>query len=204
MASRPKAPRRPVQQRAVLRRESILDATARVLDRVGYDGLTTNSVALEARTAVGSVYQYFRSREALLDGLLERHGRRLGEAIEAAIAVGDPDPLAVADRVVDAFARVWREEPGYRAAWSAKSVSGLLDRTGAAWGYAFTARIGDLLGSFAPAWPAARRLIVARTAVHLVSGILLAAIASPRRVERAMEGEAKLALRAYLGVSLAS
>jgi len=202
VASRPKAPRRPVQQRAVLRRESILDATARVLDRVGYDGLTTNSVALEARTAVGSVYQYFRSREALLDGLLERHGRRLGEAIEAAIAVGDPDPLEVADRVVDGFARVWREEPGYRAAWSAKSVSGLLDRTGAAWGDAFTARIADLLGAFAPAWPAARRRIVARTAVHLVSGILLAAMGSPRQVERAMVAEAKLALRGYLGVSL--
>jgi AcrR family transcriptional regulator len=187
----------------MLRRESILDATASVLDRAGYDGLTTNAVALEARTAVGSVYQYFRNRDALLDGLLERHGQRLGEAIETAIAAGHPQPLEIADRVVDAFARVWREEPGYRAAWSAKSAAGLLDRTGAAWGDTFTQRVGDLLRTFAPAWPAARRRVVARTAVHLVSGILLAAMASPRRVESAMVTEAKVALRAYLGFCLA-
>jgi AcrR family transcriptional regulator len=204
MPTPPKTPRQPVQRRAVLRRESILDATARVLDRVGYDGLTTNAVALEARTAVGSVYQYFRSREALLEGLLLRHGQRLGEAIETAIAAGPAHPLDIADRVVEAFARVWREEPGYRAAWSAKSVSGLLDRTGAAWGDTFTERVGHLLQTFAPAWPAARRRIVARTAVHLVSGVLLAAMASPRRVENAMITEAKVALRAYLGFCLAS
>jgi AcrR family transcriptional regulator len=187
-----------------LRRESILDATARVLDRIGYDGLTTNAVAEEARTAVGSVYQYFRSRDALLDGLLERHRRRLGEAIDTAIVAGHAHPLEVADGVVDAFARVWREEPGYRAAWSAKSVTGLLDRTGAAWGDAFTDRVSDLLRTFAPAWPAARRRVVARTAVHLVSGILLAAMASPRRIESAMVTEAKVALRAYLNFCLAS
>jgi AcrR family transcriptional regulator len=175
-----------------------------VLDRVGYDGLTTNSVAQEARTAVGSVYQYFRSRDALLEGLLERHSQRLGEAIDTAIAAGRAQPLEVADRVVDAFARVWREEPGYRAAWSAKSVAGLLDRTGAAWGDAFTDRVGDLLRTFAPASPVARRRVVARTAVHLVSGVLLAAMASPRRIESAMITETKVALRAYLSVCLAS
>jgi AcrR family transcriptional regulator len=193
-----------VQRRAVLRRESILDATANVLDRDGYDGLTTNAVALEARTAVGSVYQYFRNREALLDGLLERHGERLGAAIETAIAAGPAQPLEIADRVVDAFALVWRDEPGYRAAWSAKSVTSLLDRTGAAWGDAFTHRVADLLRTFAPAWPAARRRVVARTAVHLLSGVLLAAMASPRRLENAMIAEAKVALRAYLSFCLAS
>ncbi|OGR04441.1 MAG: hypothetical protein A2284_09370 [Deltaproteobacteria bacterium RIFOXYA12_FULL_61_11] len=124
------ATRKPVQRRAMLRRESILDATARVLDREGYDGLTTNAVDMEAGTAFGSVYQYFRGREALLEGLLERRGRRLSEMVEAAVATGDVDLLTAADDVVDAFARVWREEPGYRAAWSAKQLDGLLSRTG--------------------------------------------------------------------------
>ena len=202
MTRKSKQLRIPVQERARKRRESILDATARLLDRGGYDALTTNAVAREARTAIGTVYEYFDSREALLAGVLERHAARLGEAIDAAIARGGDDPLAVADQVVDAFARVWRNEPGYRAAWSSAQVTDLLLQTGNEWGDAFTERIADLFGKLVPLTRRQEISIVARTAVHLVSGLLLVAMSSPPATSRALVAETKIALRAYLTTRL--
>lgn len=198
VASKRRAVRVPTQERALRRRESILDATARILDRDGYDALTTNAVAREAGTAIGTVYEYFDGREALLEALLVRLSSRLGDAIDRAVAAGGADALAIADRIVDVFARVWREEPGYRAAWSSAQVTDLLQATGNAWSDDFTARIAALVRSLAPGVKAADARIVARTAVHLVSGLLLVAMSSSAATSRALVGETKLALRAYL------
>lgn len=202
MKLRPRV-RQPVQPRARQRRESLLDATARILDRAGYDALTTNAVAAEAKTAIGTVYQYFPSKEALLAGLLERHRARLGEAIDRALADAEGDPLATADRAVDAFAQVWRTEPGYRAAWAATQAQSLLTRTGGEWSAAFTGRIVSVVRTFAPSTPKAEAVVIASTMVHLVSGLLLVAMTHPPRMERSLIAETKLALRAYLGARLA-
>jgi AcrR family transcriptional regulator len=198
-----------VQARALRRRELLLDATARVLDRVGYDGLTTNAVAKEASTGVGTVYEYFPSREALVTGLLERYAVRLGGMLDHALSLPGKDLPAkawpeMADRIVDAFARFWREEPGYRAAWSATQIPGLLQATGAAWSDAFTERIAQVLAGLAASKVRARHRVIARTAVHLVSGLVLAAIESPPRRRNELLFETKVALRAYLGARLAS
>lgn len=182
---------------------SLLDATARVLDRGGYDALTTNAVALEADASIGTVYQYFPSREDLLAGLLERHGQRLQAAVDAAIADARGDPFAIADRTVDAFAEVWRHEPGYRTAWTATQAQRLLARTGAEWSTRFTGRIVTLLRAIVPAWGAAEARLVATTAVHLVSGLLLVAMTHGPRTEARLVAETKLALRAYLAARLA-
>jgi AcrR family transcriptional regulator len=48
-------------------------AAARILIRDGYETLTTNGVALEAGASVGSLYQYFSSKQQLVAALLEQH-----------------------------------------------------------------------------------------------------------------------------------
>jgi AcrR family transcriptional regulator len=196
--------RRPTQARAVRRREEILDATARVLDKDGWDSLTTNGVAREAGTSIGTVYEYFSSREALLAGLLERHEQHLRDAIEAAFARAGGDPFAAADAVVDAFVSVWRSEPGYRAAWSASQTGGLLGRTGDRWAAGFTRRVGTVLRGFFPSAASTTATATARTAVYLVSGLLLAAMSGPARHERRLVAETKRALRAYIAAAMTS
>ncbi len=194
--------RKPTQARAAARRASLLDATARLLDRAGYEALTTNAVAAEASAAIGTVYQYFPSKQALLAGLLERHHDRLEAAIESAVARAGGDLLATADGAVDAFAAVWRSEPGYRAAWAATQAQGLLARTGRDWGDGFTRRVSELIASVAPALGARETRLVATTAVHLVSGLLLAAMTHAAADETLLIRETKMALRAYLVMRL--
>ncbi|MDQ3032296.1 MAG: TetR family transcriptional regulator [Myxococcota bacterium] len=195
--------RRPVQERARQRREALLDATARILDRDGWDALTTNAVAKEARAAVGTVYEYFPSREALLVGLLERHGERLSAVVDGALRSAGSDLERATGDVVDAFARFWVEEPGYRAAWLGAQASEVLAATGALWGDRFTRRLAESLKPVAPALAARERKDVARTAVHLVSGLLLVAATSSPRDRRVMIEETKVALAAYLAARLA-
>ena len=62
-----------VQARSQATVEAILGATAKVLVGIGYDRASTNRIAAAAGVSVGSLYQYFPSKEALVAALAERH-----------------------------------------------------------------------------------------------------------------------------------
>jgi AcrR family transcriptional regulator len=67
------------QARAHATVEVILKATARILVRDGYDHASTNKIAVAAGVSIGSLYQYFPSKEALVAALVDRH---IGEMVE--------------------------------------------------------------------------------------------------------------------------
>lgn len=72
--SDPLMPRkRPRQRRSRATVEAILEATARVLVQEGFDRASTNRIAKVAGVSVGSLYQYFPSKEALIHELVRRH-----------------------------------------------------------------------------------------------------------------------------------
>ncbi|MEV0942065.1 TetR/AcrR family transcriptional regulator [Micromonospora wenchangensis] len=73
-ADRRLQPRRePRQVRAELTRERILAAAAHVFSEYGYAAGTTNRIAERARVSIGSLYQYFPNKDAILAALLVRH-----------------------------------------------------------------------------------------------------------------------------------
>lgn len=63
----------PQQERARATVEAILEAAARILDRQGWSGFTTNAVAEVAGVSIGSLYQYFPNKLALVEAILRRH-----------------------------------------------------------------------------------------------------------------------------------
>jgi AcrR family transcriptional regulator len=65
--------KRPRQARSRATVDSVLEATARVLVKRGFDGLTTNLVADAAGVSIGSLYQYFPNNAALVGALIEKH-----------------------------------------------------------------------------------------------------------------------------------
>ena len=90
----PTSPRkRPRQQRSRATVEAILEATARVLAADGLEAASTNRVAAVAGVSVGSLYQYFPNREALVHALFERHVRRAEAARPAALGGGAERPI---------------------------------------------------------------------------------------------------------------
>ena len=81
----PKDPRKlPKQERSRATVEAILQASTYILERRGYEGLTTNAVAARAGVNIASLYQYFPNKEAIFCELLRRHA---AEARTAALAV---------------------------------------------------------------------------------------------------------------------
>ncbi|WP_026129231.1 TetR/AcrR family transcriptional regulator [Nocardiopsis prasina] len=68
--------RKPVQVRAALTHERILTAAAHVFAEHGYAAGTTNRIAERARVSIGSLYQYFPNKDAILAELLVRHMER--------------------------------------------------------------------------------------------------------------------------------
>lgn len=78
-----RARKQPTQARSRALVESLLEATARILARDGWDALTTNRVATEAGVSVGSLYQYFPDKEALVSGLVETWADALTERLVA-------------------------------------------------------------------------------------------------------------------------
>jgi AcrR family transcriptional regulator len=65
--------RKPRQVRAELTRQRILTAAAHVFAEHGYAAGTTNRIAERARISIGSLYQYFPNKDAILAALLVRH-----------------------------------------------------------------------------------------------------------------------------------
>jgi AcrR family transcriptional regulator len=65
--------KRPLQERARLTVAAIVEAIAQVLRDEGFDRMTTKRVADRAGVSVGSLYQYFPTREAMLVAVAERH-----------------------------------------------------------------------------------------------------------------------------------
>jgi AcrR family transcriptional regulator len=98
-----KAPR---QARAEATVDAILQATARVLVKLGYDRASTNRIAAEAGVSVGSLYQYFPSKEALVAALIDRHMTQMVELFERHFEELSAAPLPV---VAHAMVRVMLE-----------------------------------------------------------------------------------------------
>ncbi len=103
----------PTQKRSRATVDAIVDATARVLVRDGYDALSTNRVAREAGVSVGSLYQYFPGKEALVAAVMERHASRMQENIAERMASAPPAATAeeVATEMIRAMLAAQQAEP---------------------------------------------------------------------------------------------
>lgn len=88
------------QKRSRAMVETLLDATARVLTREGYDRASTNRIAAVAGVSVGSLYQYFPNKEALVAALVARHNREILQLIRNALKEVASRDLATAMRAL--------------------------------------------------------------------------------------------------------
>lgn len=97
--------RTPQQARSQQRVEEILQATADLLVEEGYERLTTSAIAKRAGISVGSLYQFFANKDAILQALAERYLEKmtiLNEVVFTPDAVYVPTSVLI-DRAVEAL-----------------------------------------------------------------------------------------------------
>ncbi len=75
----------PIQARSQETVTSILEASARILETGGLPGFNTNAVARKAGVSIGSLYQYFPNKDAIVLGLIFSFEKALDLAVERAI-----------------------------------------------------------------------------------------------------------------------
>ncbi|MEV0380609.1 TetR/AcrR family transcriptional regulator [Nonomuraea sp. NPDC050643] len=110
-ARSPYRPRKtPRQQRAWQTRRRIEQAAARVFARHGYASGTTDRIAEEAGLSIGSLYQYFPNKDAILVVLAQAHLEQTAETVRAVLA--EPRPLRLwLPELTRALVRVHAEDP---------------------------------------------------------------------------------------------
>ena len=101
----------PTQARSRARVEAILKAAGALLGEVGYDGVTTNLIAERAGVPVGSIYQFFETKDDIIAALVERFQERIhrlaGEELDGASAARDR--RAFIAKLVDGIAGIQAE-----------------------------------------------------------------------------------------------
>ncbi|MGK4003774.1 TetR/AcrR family transcriptional regulator [Sorangium sp. So ce1036] len=109
----PLKPRKsPVQARSAATVEALHAATIQVLTREGLARCTTTRVAERAGMSVGSLYQYYPNRDALLAAVLERHLDGIAGAMEGACQASAGEPVArMASTLVAVFLREKLRDP---------------------------------------------------------------------------------------------
>jgi AcrR family transcriptional regulator len=84
----------PTQSRATETVNAVLEAAARILERYGFEGYTTNAIAERAGVSIGSLYQYFPGKDAITVALIEREcARLLADVSEAESLVDHRDAI---------------------------------------------------------------------------------------------------------------
>ena len=100
------------QRRSRATVDALIEATARILVREGFDKASTNRVAEEAGVSVGSLYQYFPSKEALVAAVMKRHNQELMQIVRDALAEVAAYPMEQAARkLVTAAVNAHRIDP---------------------------------------------------------------------------------------------
>jgi AcrR family transcriptional regulator len=93
----------------------MLDACAELVDEVGYDGLSTTLLAERAGVAIGSVYQFFPDKRAIVQALTLRNLESYLERLKARLAAAQfAHWWDAVDAAIDEYIAMHRNVPGFR------------------------------------------------------------------------------------------
>ncbi|MEK9282389.1 TetR/AcrR family transcriptional regulator [Bradyrhizobium sp. ISRA442] len=84
--------------------DALVEATARILVREGFEKASTNRIAELAGVSVGSLYQYFPGKEALVAAVIDRHNQEIMQIVRAVLAEAAVLPIEKAVRKLVAVA----------------------------------------------------------------------------------------------------
>ena len=194
----------PQQARGQQRISRLLDAAECVFAEVGYDAATTNAIAAHAQTSIGSLYQFFPNKEAILTALAARYLAELRLTLDQALTPETAElPLGVfLDCILGAIAHFQASHTSFRPLFiSARHIGHTQDEVANA---AFDLRqeiiqrIDGLLALRAPILAEADRLLYAQVSVDAVRGLLPLLQATLPDERARVIAEIKRLLLAYL------
>jgi AcrR family transcriptional regulator len=118
------ARRQPVQARTQRKVMQILEATARLIEKMPLDDISTSDIAKAANITTGTVYRFFPHREAIFESLLIRHMEKVRTHYEEVLKHSKARTGAdITNEVIDLQVRFMLSEPGFKALWANRDLS---------------------------------------------------------------------------------
>ena len=168
------------------------------LAEVGVDGFTFDGLAAAAGIPIGSVYQFFPNKHALICELSSQDTDALVAALgRSAEQFPSDDWQADVDRLIDRLADLWRSEPGRRHVWLAMQSTALTRSLATEQTARITREIVPLVAWLLAPGSRRRARTVAEVVVQMCFSLLHFSVHDDRP-HPATVRELKRALRSYL------
>lgn len=192
--------KKPQQERSIQRVDAILSVAARLIAEKGVGAMKMTELAAVAGIPIGSVYQYFPDKAAIVRALLERHAsfiqQKVGEAFANVRSLDHAIELACG--MIDWYYSEFRSDPAYLGVWLGTDI----DRDILQLNMRHSNCVAEIfLVSIQPFLPAESRIdLKARTQLfsHLIGASVRFAIMSDDEMARRMLHEWKQVIRATL------
>jgi AcrR family transcriptional regulator len=108
--------REPMQRRSVARVQRMLDAAQELVAEVGYDALTTTLIAERAGVSIGSLYQFFPDKQAVVRAVALRNLEVFSDRLAAMVRSRSMHTWwDVVSEVIDQYVDMHQKIPGFRA-----------------------------------------------------------------------------------------
>lgn len=192
--------KRPQQERSIQRVDAILSIAARLIAEKGVGAMKMTELAAAAGIPIGSVYQYFPDKAAIVRALLDRHSNVIQRKVEEAFAAVTSLDHAVelVCGMIDWYYNEFRSDPAYLGVWLGTDI----DRDILQLNVQHSNRVAEIfLVSIQPFLPAESRIdLKARSQLfsHLIGASVRLAIMSDDEMARRMLHEWKQVIRARL------
>lgn len=192
--------KRPQQERSIQRVDAILSVAAALIAEKGVSAMKMTELAAVATVPIGSVYQYFPDKAAIVRALLDRHSSRIQQKVGGAFAaVTSLDhAIELVCGMIDWYYREYRNDPAYLGVWLGTDI----DRDILQLNMQHSNRVAEIfLESIRPFLPAKSRIdLDARTQLfsHLIGASVRFAIMSDDEMAKRMLHEWKQVIRATL------
>src|SRR5262245_12132215 len=192
--------RQPVQERSQQRIASILDAANDLFAEVGYEQATTNAIAARAGASIGSLYQFFADKHAILVALAQRYTDQLRAVHDAVLTPQTAKlPLAeVYDRILRALADFHARNRGFRPLFHGSATTGELARAAESLRQECIGRVEQMLALRAPGLTPVRRRLLATINVEATRALLPLSESGDAAFREQVLGEIKALLMGYM------
>ncbi len=165
--------RRPSQERSRRRFHEILRAARALLVEVGFEAFTSEQVALRAGVPIGSLYQFFGNKYAIICELDRLDTENVqSELAKFAAEIPSLDWAQLLEKLLDHLAALWRTDPSRRAVWLAMQATPPTRAIAAEHERQLATEVTRLLAPLTPGSKIAHREVIAEVLVHVTYSML--------------------------------
>ncbi|WP_427159526.1 TetR/AcrR family transcriptional regulator [Aliinostoc sp. HNIBRCY26] len=193
--------RQPKQTRSQERVHHILDVAEQLFIELGYEQTTTRAIATRAGVPVGSLYQFFPDKEAIVRSLANRYFEQEYQLfVQLHAELAEVEIATYVDRIVEAFDEFAQTHPGYRAV-----LAQLIDLMTVADASNFNEYDQQILTELAhflsrrnPGLDSMRCQLIATTVIKVANELLWLSFTREQLQRQQLVAETKILLTAYL------